>query len=192
MTSKIMTVVFLVAFSLQSFSQSDDDYRELIDLAITSFGKDSTLIFKRFDNKTILQDLNLLIGEKHISVVKKYRKNLDSIDTDAYWKITSAAMFGDTVTVAFQKLNFYSEVNIQQLNKTQNKRIERYTDKNLKRNRKLPIARISYPIITSDEKKAIVYFSNVCGSLCASGGFIQFKKVFGVWEFVKREVVWIS
>jgi len=51
---------------------------------------------------------------------------------------------------------------------------------------------ISLPILSSDNKTAVMLINNYCGMLCGSGTVYIFKKVDGKWKVVEQIEKWIS
>jgi hypothetical protein len=51
---------------------------------------------------------------------------------------------------------------------------------------------ISLPILSSDNKTAVMQINNYCGMLCGEGVVYIFKKADGKWKVAKRIEKWIS
>lgn len=187
MTKTLFITAYLLC-TFKSYSQTENDYNDLLNLAIENFSYDSTIVFKKFDNSSLLEDFDFVIGEKLINISNRYK----SKSVNKYLELTSANMYNDTATVSFKGLKFYMERTFKKLKKTQFNKIKRYAKKSFKRNKSLPIVKISFPIISANLNQSIVYYSNIRGSLNANGGYLLFKKVNGKWKLHDEIITWIS
>ena len=184
-----MKTVFLLGFILISsfaFSQTKDDLTDIINLVIEKYQTDSILVYNRFENNKLLSDFE----RKKLSYY-----NIKSLDDDRLneFYIDTLKYRMDYANTKYFELLYYpnSEDNI--LEKKNNKRINRYTDIKLRNNtKKYPLAFISYPLISIDNKKAIAYGRYVCGPLCGSGGIFFLEKIEGVWKIIDYQMRWIS
>jgi|SRR5690625_2220124 len=51
---------------------------------------------------------------------------------------------------------------------------------------------ISFPILSADNKTAIIQIENHCGMLCGNGDVYLFKKIDGKWKLIEKKPQWIS
>lgn len=51
---------------------------------------------------------------------------------------------------------------------------------------------VSMPILSTDNKTAVIQIENNCGMLCGSGSIYIFKKINGKWTVIKEIERWIS
>lgn len=188
---KIITAIFFLTCTV-SFSQTEKDLTEIIELVIAEYQTDTIIVHNRFDNHELLSALDGVKSRKDSQIHEKYGTELDSNEIDPNWEIKTAEMYDDTVTVKIEKIKveFFPAITI--VDKKDNKRVRRYTKIKLKRNKRNPVAFISYPLISTDRKKAIVYGAYVCGGLCGSGGIFYLEKINGKWEMVEYERRWIA
>jgi len=188
---KILTFILILTFTV-SFSQADKDLTEIIELVIANYQADTISVYHKFDNYKLLSSLDGAKSYKDSQIHEKYKSELDSSGIDLNWEIKTAEMYDDSVTVVIDKIKveFFPAITI--VDKKDNKRIRRYTKTELTKNKKNPFAKISYPLISTDRKKAIVYGSYICGGLCGSGGIFYLEKLNGVWKIVGYERRWVA
>tara|TARA_R110000765_G_scaffold406644_1_gene503706 strand:- start:83 stop:586 length:504 start_codon:yes stop_codon:yes gene_type:complete len=165
---------------------------EIIELVIAEYQTDTIIVHNRFDNDELLSALDRAKSYKDSQIHEKYGTKLDSNGIDPNWEIKTAEMYDDSVTVKIEKVKveFFPAITI--VDKKDNKRLRRYTKIQLKKNKRKPVAYISFPLISTDRKRAIVYGSYVCGGLCGSGGIFYLKKVNGKWKMVEYDRRWIA
>jgi predicted ATP-grasp superfamily ATP-dependent carboligase len=150
------------------------------------------MIYNRFNNDKLLSALDGVKSYKDSQIHEKYGAEVDSNGIDPNWEIKTAEMYDDSVTVVIEKVKvkFFPAIAI--IDKMNNKRIRQYTKKDLKKNKNKPLAYMSFPLISTVRKRAIVYGSYVCGGLCGSGGIFYLEKVNGKWKVVEYERRWIA
>lgn len=51
---------------------------------------------------------------------------------------------------------------------------------------------VSFPILSSDNKTAMIEINNHCGILCGNGDIYVFKKVGNKWKIIEKVLKWIS
>ncbi len=189
--TKIITAILFLTFTV-SFSQTEKDLTEIIELVIAEYQTDTIFVHNRFDNHELLSALDRVKSLKDSQIHEKYGTELDSKVIDPNWDIKTAEMYDDTVTVKIEniKVEFFPAITI--VDKKDNKRVRRYTNIKLKKNKRNPVAFISYPLISTNRKKAIVYGAYVCGGLCGSGGIFYLEKIKGKWHMVEYERRWVA
>ena len=164
---KILTTIFILTFTV-SFSQTEKDLTAIIELVIAEYQSDTIIVYNRFNNDQLLSDL-------------ENAKNFQDFQTHEKY---------GTVEIENINVDFFSA--IKKMDKKNNKRIRGYTKTKLKKNNRKPVAYISFPLISTDRKSAIVYGSYICGGLCGSGGIFFLKKINGQWNIKAYENRWIS
>ena len=189
--NKILTAILILTFSV-TFSQTDEDLTEIIELVIAEYQNDTIIVNNRFNSDELLSALDGAKSRKDSKINDKYRTKLDSNGIDPNWEIKTAEMYEDSVTVKIEKIKvkFFPAITI--VDKKDNKRIKRYTKTKLKKNKRKPVAYISFPLISTDGKKAIVYGSYICGGLCGSGGIFYLEKINGKWKMMEYERRWVA
>ena len=188
---KVLTTILILTFTV-SFSQTEKDLTEIIELVISEYQSDTIIVYNRFNNYELLSALDGAKSYKDSQIHEKYRTELDSNGIDPNWEIKTAEMYDDSLTVKIEKVKveFFPAITI--VDKKDNKRLRRYTKTKLKKNKRKPVAYISFPLISTDRKRAIVYGSYVCGGLCGSGGIFYLEKINGKWKMVKYERRWVA
>ena len=177
----ILTSIFILISCFVS-SQTKEDVSQIINLVIQEYNPDSTYIYNRFKNTNLLSD----IERRYFFEIE----NLDDERLNEFYVDTLA--YNLDYAKKYFKLPFYLNLD-NNINKTDNKRINKYTDKKVENNRKKrPIAFISYPLISVDNKKAVVYGAYVCGGLCGSGGIFFLEKIDGFWKIINYQMRWVS
>ena len=174
-----------------SFSQNKSDYSEIIKVVVSSYESDSIKIYKRFNNNRLLEELERIKTLKTQALYRKYEKPKDSKKLNKYYDRIIDEIYSDSVTVKIEniKVNFFFNSN--QLEKKDKRKINPYYRTKYSR-KKRPVAFISFPLISVNEKKAIVYGMYICGGLCGSGGVFFLEKNNGKWTIIKYEIRWIS
>ena len=191
MKKTLFTILFLTCSV--SFSQIKNDLTEIIEIIVTDYKSDTINVYHRFKNFRLLSDLDRLKSDKDSKIHEKYDSELDSNGININWEIEVAEMYDDSVTVNIERLKVKFFPSITFIDKKENKRIKRYFKTKYEKNkRKKPIAYISVPLISTDGKKAIVYGSYICGSLCGSGGVFHLEKINGKWKIADYVIRWIS
>ncbi len=175
-----------------SFSQTEKDLTEIIELVIADYQSDTIIVYYKFDNYKLLSALDEAKSYKDSQIHEKYKSELDSSGIDLNWEIKTAEMYDDSVTIEIEKIKveFFPTITI--IDKKDNNRIRRYSKTELKKNKKKPLAYISFPLISKDRKKAIIYGSYVCGGLCGSGGIFHLEKINGEWKIIEYERRWVA
>ena len=188
---KILIAILILPFSTL-FSQTENDLIEIIELVIADYNSDTIMVYHKFDNSELISDLDRVKMDMVIEIIEKHNRELDSCGANKNDVIRLFEVFEDSVVVKFEKIDvqYFSSINL--LNKKDNKRIKRYTKVDLIKNRKYPLAYISIPLIATDQQKAIVYTSYVCGGLCGNGDTIYLEKINGKWKIIERKTRWIS
>jgi hypothetical protein len=188
---KILTTILILTFTV-SFSQTDKDLTEIIELVIAEYKTDTIIVNNRFNNDEVLSALDDAKSRKDSKIHDKYKTELDSNGIDPNWEIKTAEMYEDSVTVQIEniKVKFFPTITL--VDKKDNKRIKRYTKTKLKKNKKRPVAFISFPLISTDRKRAIVYGSYICGGLCGNGGVFYLEKIKGKWKMIEYERRWTA
>ncbi|WP_452601970.1 hypothetical protein [Pontimicrobium sp. MEBiC06410] len=177
-----------------SFSQNKSDYSEIIKVVVSTYKSDSIKIYKRFNNNNnnrLLKELERIRTLKTQDLYHKYEKPKDSKKLNEYYDRIVDEIYSDSVTVKIEniKINFFSNFN--QLEKKNKRKIYPFYKTKYSR-KKRPIAFISFPLISVNEKKAIVYGMYICGGLCGSGGLFFLEKINNKWIIVKYEIRWVS
>ncbi|MBZ0327190.1 MAG: hypothetical protein K8F54_06255 [Altibacter sp.] len=187
---KILTAILILNLTV-AFSQTEKDLTEIIELVITEYQADTISVYNKFINDELLSALVLIKNQKDSNIHEKYVTKLDSNGNDLNWEIKTAEMYDDTVTVNIEKMKvkFFPAIEIG--DKKDNKRIRRYTKIDLIKHKKKPFAYISFPLISIDGSKAVIYSGYVCGGLCGSGGIFYFEKVDGEWKIIGFERKWV-
>ncbi len=188
---KILTAILVLTFTV-SFSQTEKDLTEIIELVIAEYQTDTIIVNNRFRNEELLSALDGVKSRKDSEIHDKYGTELDSNGIDPNWEIKTAEMYDDSVTVKIEKIKveFFPAITI--IDKKDNKRLRRYTKTKLKKNKRKPVAYISFPLISTDQKRAIVYGSYICGGLCGSGGIFHLEKINGKWTMLEYERRWVA
>ena len=181
---KILKTILILTFTV-SFSQTEKDLTEIIELVIAEYQSDTIIVHNRFDNDELIAALKKTKSKKDTKIHEKY-------GTALTWDIIINEMDADSITVEVEKVKVEFFPTIKVLEKKNNKSIRQYTKTKLKRTKKRPIAYISFPLISTDRKRAIVYGSYNCGALCGSGGIFYLENVNGKWKLVEYERRWVA
>ena len=196
------TIFILTIFSsCQIISQQKNDITEIISLVVNNYKKDTLEVYNRFHNNELIKDFEDAETVKFFETNKKIENRIKGtefkdveekekllIHLDLLWE----NMHTDSVTLSFQKIKVLINETTTLINKKNNKRINRYAKSNLTRKKKKKYAFISFPIISSDKSKAIVYVGYYCGGLCGSGGILHLEKKNGTWQILEFEPTWIA
>lgn len=158
---------------------------EIIELAIAEYQTDTLVVYNRFENDELMAALKKRKSKKDTKAHEKYGKELT-------WDIIVNEIDADSITVEVEKVkvDYFPTINV--LDKKNNKRIRKYTKTKLKRTKKRPTAFISFPLISTDRKRAIVYGSYDCGGLCGSGGIFYFENINGKWRLIVYKRRWVA
>jgi hypothetical protein len=175
------------------FSQTEKDYSDIIGLVIEEYETDTIKVYKKFQNQRLLSELDRIKSKQDREINEKYKKLEDSAKPNIYFDQKLGALYDDTVSVEVENIKVAFFPNLDWVDKKDKDRINRYykTDFEKKR-KKRPLAFISVPLISVDNKKAIVFGSYICGGLCGSGGVFFLEKVKGKWKVINYEMRWIS
>ena len=131
----------------------------------------------------LMRDLDNIKSSQDAKLYEKFGTDFD---------IVSPKVFDDTVTVSIEKVKVSYYPTEKMLKKQNKKRLNRYTKKNLVKNKGKQYAHISIPIISYDGEKAIVYGGYYCGGLCGSGGIFFLEKIDGMWHLIEYERRWVA
>ena len=165
---KLIILLFFV-FNL-SLAQTKKDLTEIVELIVSECSYNEKVVFKKFDNDLLLSNLK----DSFLSNISKKES------------------YTDNLFVEFENLKINISSAIKLVKKKNNKPIRSYTKIKLKNNKSKPITYISFPLISNDNKKAVVYSSYICGTLCGNGGVFFLEKTNGKWEIIKYKERWIS
>jgi len=194
---KTLTTILILTFTI-SFSQTKRDISEIIELIIAKESIDYSRIYYKFDNYQLLSRLNDFKRAKDEDIKEKYRALADS----AYYRSaydyiiqTTERIISDTITVKLRYDKFYYRINIEKLEQTSTKQIKRYVkSESLSKIKKTPYISISFPIFSTDNKKAIVY---KCTSdffteyvPCTSLGYYIIEKENNIWKIKHYQYRW--
>lgn len=198
---KKLIFLFIIFSFLQLLGQQKNDSKEIIDLVVNNYKNDSIEVYHKFHNYELIKDFDNAESEKFLKITREIEKRINSsefaeldekekagIYLDFLWENIDA----DTVTVTFNKIKILLNTNKKLIDRKDNKRIKKYTKKNLTNKKKNKYAFISFPIISTDKIKAIIYVGYYCGSLCGKGGILHLEKLNGKWEIVEFVPTWIS
>ena len=180
---KLFIIILILCYSV-SFAQDNSEFKEILGLVIEQFEKESIIVYSKFENSEILEEL-----ERNKSVHDS--KILDSLGTD--FGIVSPKVLDDTVTINMDKMRVIYSEQKELVTKTSNKKLNRFLKRKFEKNRKIrPLAFISFPILSADKKEAIVYGYYVCGNLCGEGGTFYLEKENNEWRLRRYLSRWIS
>lgn len=181
-------MMMLLLFPIVGFSQSIEDEREITELLVNKYARDTIEIFHKFDNSWLIKNVEEAKSRFEIKKMEEIDLRKDSVSIDE-----QLAIFDDNVTIKFEGVKIkYSNI-IRKLNKANKKRLNTYVNgKFQKRKKKTPFVFISSPIISENGKYAVVYCSYVCDGLCGNGGYQFLKKINNKWVIDKYEIRWVS
>ena len=194
---KALFILFILNIG-NLFSQTEEDYSEVIRLVISEYQKDTIKVYKKFHNNKLHSDLIGVKSEQDSKISKKYKILKDSVRPDinrlnTYVDQEMEERNDDSTYVEIENIKILFFSNLEMIDNKNKGRIDKYYKAEFENNRKnRPIAFISYPLISIDKNKAIVYGSYVCGGLCGSGGIYFLEKVNEKWKVSKYEIRWTS
>lgn len=178
---KNVLAIFLILSVNISFSQTKEDYGEIIGLIVSQYENDTLKVYKRFNNYTLLSTLELMKSFQDGGYYKEYEKIEDSDKFDHYEKI-SAKLYDDSVTVKIENIRVKYFQNLERVKKEDNRLIRHFHETNYeKRRKKRPILYISIPLLSVDNKRAIVFGDYICRGICG-GTIFLLDKVNGKWR----------
>ncbi len=180
---KILVLILILSLSV-SLAQTNNEYEKILSIVIEQFEVESIKVYSRFENSEIIEELER---------IKKVHENkiLDSLG--ANFDIISPKIYDDTVTVVMDevRLSYFDQKEL--LSKTSNGKVNRFLNQKFEKNRKKrPLAFISFPVLSHDRRKAIVYVYYVCGNLCGEGGTIYLEKSGEDWRPIKYIFRWLA
>lgn len=188
----IIVLVLMLTFG-NLFSQNKNDYSEIIELVIAEYKSDTIKVYKRFQNQRLLTELERVKMQHDSKVYETYEQLKDSAKPDANFEQKFNALYSDSVIVTLEKIKIKFFPSLEWVEKKDKDRIKPYYKADFEKRRKnRPIAFISMPLISIDNKKAIVFDSYICGGLCGSGGVFFLEKINGVWKIIDYEIRWVA
>ncbi|WP_405377240.1 hypothetical protein [Nonlabens sp. Asnod3-A02] len=181
--------LFLTLFtSLQSFSQTEEDYRSLISITLDRFEKENLRIYKKFENNSLLEKLDVSFSKKFDEVKVRLEKNKnDSLTENVY---LFDIVLSDTllVNVGGIKVNYNSTA--EKLKKTNGEKIKRYVKSDfIKRKTNENHASLSFPLLSSTGTKAIIYVLVKNTVSTTQLHLLEFEKTDNKWIFLKSDII---
>ena len=190
---RLASFLFLIIFSLASFSQSKSDITQIMTIMMA---KDSskTVYYKfknselknlsgyDFENKMLDWALNNVdTTPSHLFDFKKYINKQDSIER--------LIKYGTEVYFLKEK---YFKRTAKIIRRSDSQKIRHYIPGEYKKKREIPVKFYSFPILSENGSLAFVYSEYICGGLCGSGHITYFKKTEGKWVKLKSDLLWVS
>tara|TARA_R110001632_G_scaffold221815_1_gene352576 strand:+ start:7412 stop:7981 length:570 start_codon:yes stop_codon:yes gene_type:complete len=177
---KVLTTLFILSLNI-SFSQTQKNYSEIIGLIVSEYESDTLKVYKRFNNSTLLSTLELRKSLRDREYYKEYDNIEDSVKFDHFENI-AAKLYNDTVTVKIENMRVNYSQKLKRAKKEDNDLIRHFYETNYeKRRKKRPIVFISIPLLSVDNKRAIVFGDYVCRGICG-GTIFLLDKVNGKWK----------
>lgn len=174
-----------------SFSQSENDAKDIIKLVVDVYKNDTINVFYKFHNQELIYDLSQTEWKKFdlSKIFEECSKKYDTItEKDLFFECINSKFPNDTATFKFEKIkvNYYGNSDL--LEKTNDTRIKKIHKTSFGKNIKIkPLSFISFPLISSDKKKAIVYCTFITGSLSGNKGYYILEKINRKWKIVNYE-----
>ena len=170
-----------------TYSQTEKDLIDIIEIIITESSTDTIDSFHKFDNQKLIDKFYEIKQKKNNQINKYYRTIIDSLGYEKYYKITNSKILPDSVTIDFEKMKFRFNSNFEKLIKKNNKRIRRiYKFYSLEKRNEQPLISFSYPIFSIEKNDAVVYFE-YSGIKKSGHGIFIFNKENEKWKKVKTE-----
>lgn len=190
---KKLFLIILTFIPLVSFSQTENETKEIVALIVNQYKMDTINIFYKFHNNDLINDFQQIKSDNEIATLRKYYKIVDSIGYDKYFDRIQAEIFDDSITIQFENVLIPYFINEKRLKQTESKKIKKlYDEKYVKNKKTRPISSISIPLISKDQKKALIYVSHIFGSLEGHGDIVFFEKINGKWKISGYKMRWIS
>lgn len=180
--------LFLTLFtSLQSFSQTEEDYRSLISITIDRFEKENLRVYKKFENNSLLEKLDVSYSKKFDEVKIRLENKNDSLIENVY---LFDIVLSDTLLVNLGDIKVNYNSTAEKLEKTNGKKIKRYVKSNfLKRKRNENHASLSFPLLSSTGTKAIIYVLVKNTVSTTQLHLLEFEKNDNKWIFLKSDII---
>lgn len=187
---KELLIIFFLTVSLFSFSQTESDYKMIIQQVIEKYDSSSVKVYKKFVNHSKIELIEHYKLRQDNQLINKYSDQKDSLKfifiidvIDSYWQSDTASIKIENIEIDYLLTKNYLE-------STNQKRINKFFDSDNyeKRKKVRPIVFLSFPILSRDNRKALVYDSHVNGPLSGSGGVYFLEKVHDKWKIVGWEV----
>ena len=183
----ICSLFFALFMSLHSFSQTEEDYRSLISITIDRFEKENLRVYKKFENNSLLEKLDVSYSKKFDEVKIHLENKNDSLNEKFY---LFDIMFSDTLQVNVRDIEVNYNSTVEKLEKTNGKKIKRYVKSDfIKRKRNENHASLSFPLLSSTGTKAIIYVLVKNTVSTTQLHLLEFEKNDNKWILLKSDII---
>ena len=173
--------------SLHSFSQTEEDYRSLISITIDRFEKENLPVYKKFENYSLLEILDVSYSKKFDEVKIHLENKNDSLIENVY---LFDIVLSDTLLVNLGDIKVNYNSTAEKLEKTNGKKIKRYVKSDfIKRKRNENHASLSFPLLSSTGTKAIIYVLVKNTVSTTQLHLLEFEKNDNKWILLKSDII---
>ena len=184
---KIFTLI-VTFFCFTAFSQTQNDIQEIVELVVKSYQADNVIVYHKFDNRQLAHELFGIKSSQESKIYEQILQHPDSLSMDRLWEIVGEHQ-SDTATMTIRGMRIFYNSNYLTTENNDGKKLNRFFRTNYQKRRlKQPLAFISTPIIATDNKKAFVYATYVCGGFCGNGGLFLLVKINNTWQIAGYDI----
>lgn len=174
-----------------AFSQSENDTNDIIKLVVNNYKNDTIDVFYKFQNQELIDNLSDAEWRKIDlgKILEECSKKYDTItERDLFFECWNSKLSNDTAAFQFEKIRVKHCRNNDFLKETNDKKLKKHYKASYIKNKKTkPLAFISFPLISADRKKAIVYCTYLEENLSGNKGYYILEKINRKWKIITYE-----